>query len=134
MNNRDYYRQVFSETWQKYRASENLSAFEGQLLEVMLEHPEYHAELEKPDFLSHFALDENPYLHLGLHMGLLEQLSTERPMGINHLYEQLLAKINDVHETQHHMMNVMAELLWAAQKTGALASEAEYLEKLKKSL
>lgn len=134
MNHRDYYRQVFSETWQKYRASQALTAFEKPLLEVILQHPEYHPELEKPDLLSHFAMDENPYLHLGLHMGLLEQLSTERPAGINHAYERLLAIIQDVHETQHHMMKVMAELLWAAQNKGALASEAEYLEKLHNSL
>jgi len=40
-------------------------------------------------------------------VGLLEQLSTQRPLGINSIYENLLAKMNDAHEAQHQMMNVM---------------------------
>lgn len=130
MNNRDYYRRIFSEAWQKYQASASLSELETQLISVILQHPEYHAELEKPDLISSFSLDENPYLHLGLHVSLLEQLHTERPPGINAIYKNLLAKIGDAHETQHQMMNVMAELIWEAQKKGALAEDAEYLKKL----
>jgi len=40
--------------------------------------------------------------------------------------------MNDAHEAQHQMMNVMAELIWSAQKNGAPASDVEYLEKLRR--
>ncbi len=130
MNNRDYYRRIFSETWKKYSAGILLSDLEKQLIQVILQHPEYHPLLENPDFTSDFDLDQNPYLHLGLHVGLLEQLSTERPPGINAIYKNLLAKIGETHETEHQIMNVMAELIWSAQKNGSAPSDVEYLEKL----
>jgi hypothetical protein len=130
MNNRLYYRKIFTDAWKKYQAGECLSPLETQLIDIITQHPEYYAMLENPDFSEDFSTDNNPYLHLSLHVGLLEQLSTQRPAGINHLYETRVLKIGDAHKAQHEIMQIMAELMWEAQKLGSMPSDEEYVKKL----
>lgn len=133
---RNQLRQMYFNTWEKFKNAESLSALEKQIVEIIQQHPEYHRIIENPeDFLNeNYHTDNNPFLHLSLHLGLREQLETDRPPGIAEIYQQLLVKHTATHNVLHQMMDVMANLLWDAKTKGILADDKIYLENLKKLL
>ncbi|NOQ94522.1 MAG: DUF1841 family protein [Methylophaga sp.] len=136
--NRQQLRQMYHDVWQKSQANDSLSALESMIAQVISEHPEYHkifnsdASLQQEFFVEDGAT--NPFLHMGLHISLHEQISTDRPVGIRHTYQQLRAKFVDAHEAEHHMMECLTESLWLAQKNNQAPSESDYLAALKKLL
>jgi hypothetical protein len=130
---RQHMRRVFRETWQKREQKETLTPLEKQLLDVIALHPEYHSLLENPQTEEkEYRTDNNPYLHLSLHLGLIEQLSTNRPNGIRDIYQKLYEQHDDEHQAQHMVMEVMGEIMWDAQQSGKLPDEQAYLSKLQK--
>lgn len=135
-NNRDAYRQAFFVAWQKFNRREPLEPVEQQLVEIMLQHPEYHRflELSQQGIQQEFALEENPFFHMSLHMALLEQIRMNKPKGINKLYKKFIAQFQDPHEAQHQMMSALAQLMWKMQQSGTTPSDAEYLQTLAQSL
>ncbi len=95
-NNRDAYRQAFFTVWQKYQKKLPLDATEAQLVEVIALHPEFHALLENPAAYQQqeFELEENPFLHMSLHIALREQIRMNRPHGIATILQTITGKIN----------------------------------------
>ena len=69
----------------------------------------------------------NPFLHMGLHLAVREQISIDRPPGVRELHGQLQQRYGDVHEAEHAMMEALAETLWEAQRNGRAPDEAHYL-------
>jgi phage pi2 protein 07 len=137
-NDRTQLRQFFFDTWQKYQAQVKLSDIEIQLLNIILAHPEYQAMLEQPEkYLAYDYLpqvgESNPFLHLALHMSILEQITTDRPIGITKLYQRLLQKLTDTHETEHAIIECLAQGLWRMQR-GQQYTEADYLYDLEQLL
>jgi len=136
--NRQQLRQMYHDVWQKSQAGESMSALESMVAQVISEHPEYHqifnseASLQQEYFVEDG--DTNPFLHMGLHISLHEQISTDRPAGIRHAYQQLQAKFANAHETEHQMMECLTESLWLAQRNNQPPSESDYLTALKKLL
>ncbi len=135
--NRDELRQFYVSSWQKYRDKLPLEALEKQVGEVVAMHSEYHAFLEQgedalaKDFAPELG-ESNPFMHMGLHLGLREQLSVNRPAGITAIFNRLLKSHRDVHHAEHKMMECLAEMLWQAQRSDGIANEQQYLEQLKK--
>jgi hypothetical protein len=131
--NRDAYRQAFFLAWDKHLKQSVLEPVEAQLVDVMLMHPEYHALLSKPKQYEtqEFAPEENPFMHMSLHMAIREQIQTDRPNGIRKIYQTLLVKHGDEHTVLHEMIRCLADIIWAAQQSGAMPSEEIYLNKLK---
>ncbi|PHS69309.1 MAG: hypothetical protein COB23_06745 [Methylophaga sp.] len=136
--NRQQLRQMYHDTWQKKQANESLSALESMVTQVIIEHPEYHAIFNSEASLSQEYFVENgetnPFLHMGLHISLHEQISTDRPSGIRILYQQLQTKFGNAHDTEHHMMECLTESLWLAQRNNQAPSESDYLIALQKLL
>jgi len=136
--NRQQLRQMYHDVWQKSQAGESMSALESMVAQVISEHPEYHqifnseASLQQEYFVEDG--DTNPFLHMGLHISLHEQISTDRPAGIRQTYQQLQAKFANAHETEHQMMECLTESLWLAQRNNQPPSESDYLTALKKLL
>ncbi len=132
--NRQQLRQMYHDVWKKQQASEALSALESMVAQVISEHPEYHKIFNNEASLQqeYFVEDgqTNPFLHMGLHISLHEQISTDRPAGIRTLYQQLQAKFANAHETEHHMMECLTESLWLAQRNNQAPSESAYLDAL----
>lgn len=130
-------RRYYAESWRKARANEPLEALEQQIATVIGEHPEYHSYLEtsdstlERDFASQGG-ESNPFLHMGMHLALREQLATGRPPGIRELWPLLLKKIGDAHEVEHRMMECLGQALWEAQRSNRMPDEAAYLECLRK--
>jgi hypothetical protein len=131
-NNRVDTRKLFALTWKKFCDSEVLSPLENQITSVIQLHPEYHSYLDDVNNCidTDFSTDNNPFLHMGLHLGVREQVSTNRPAGISDIHNALRQK-SDVHQAEHLMMDVLGNFLWDAQQSGQLPDESMYLEKLK---
>jgi hypothetical protein len=131
---REQIRRVFLEAWRKAKAGEALEPLEQQIVQVARQHPEYHSVLEAGDAaLARDWLPEqgqtNPFLHMGLHLGMLEQVSTDRPAGIRKLYQRTIERCRgDVHEAEHRIMDCLAEAVWKAQRGGGDFDEKALLE------
>ena len=133
---RDQLRGYYCKAWRARLDGLALDPLQKQIVSVVEQHPEYHGLLENPDqALGRDYLPElgetNPFLHMGMHLGLREQIDTDRPAGIKTLYRQLLEQHGDAHELEHKMMECLAEMIWQAQKTGSAPEEARYVNCLK---
>lgn len=132
--NRDELRQQYFDAWQKFQNKKPLSALEQQIAAIIQEHTEYLDTIEYPDkFIDKDYLPEmgqtNPFLHMGLHLALREQISTNRPAGIHEVYQELCKKMA-AHDAEHTLIEVLAETLFLAQKNNQIPDEKTYLEKL----
>jgi hypothetical protein len=132
-------RGIFFETWRKYRAQEALAGIETLILEVVLQHPEYHALLAQPEqYMDRDYLPEqgetNPFLHMSMHLALAEQLSIDQPPGIRTRHAALLSHTADAHAAQHEVMECLVEMIWQAQRNHAAPDAAIYLACLDKKL
>ncbi len=135
--NRDQLRQFYFDAWQKHQQKRELTPLEKIIADIIALHPEYHAMLANPaqakqqEFTPEMG-QSNPFLHMGMHIAIHEQLSTNRPFGIQDVYRRLLAIHQDAHHAEHLMMDCLGEAIWHAQRNGSAPDEQQYLENLKK--
>ena len=134
--NRDQLRRMYLEAWRKFSARTPLEPLEAQLAAVIAEHPEYVAWLEAGDAAlgAEFTPEggrENPFLHLGLHLAIREQVATNRPAGIAEIHKKLSERLGGAHEAEHAMLEPLGEALWEAQRQGRMPDEQVYLERLR---
>lgn len=91
-SDRQTHRRAFVDAWAKARSGRPLDPVETQIVQIVRLHPQYQSALTDPDsvlqrnFVPELG-DENPFLHMGLHIVILEQLSTDRPVGIRRLHQ-----------------------------------------------
>ena len=135
-SDREGLRAVYVEAWRKRCAGLPAGPLEHQVADVIEQHPEYHGLLERAgDVLEQDWTPEdgatNPFLHMGLHLGLREQVATNRPPGIAELHGKLCARLGQ-HEAEHRMAECLAEALWRAQRNNCLPDEVWYMEALRR--
>ncbi len=134
---RDQARNFLYETWRKRRNRELLTPLEDLAAQLIVKHPEYHDELEKPhqnkekDFLPEHGVT-NPYLHLMMHLTIEEQISIDQPPGIRAQFIRLSQKLGSEHDAHHHMMECLGEMIWQAQRKGTQPDAAVYFDCLEK--
>ena len=128
---RDQVRQFFCEAWQKHRKHIVVSPLESMAIDWITQHPEYHAELERPDALeAEYTVEggqTNPFLHLSMHLAISEQLSVDQPPGIRSAHDTLAQRVG-THEAAHEIMECLGEVVWEAQRLGAPFSNDTYLD------
>jgi len=131
---RDQVREMFFETWRKYRAGQPLIGIESLALDTVLLHPEYHDVLSMPARYrdKDYTDESNPFLHMSLHIALEEQLSIDQPPGIAQLFKVLVVKKRQRHAALHEAIECLAETMWRAQRDAAQPDAAAYLECLRK--
>jgi hypothetical protein len=134
---REQMRRRYLDAWHKFSAREPLEPLEGQLAAVIAEHPEYIGWLESGESAlgAEFTPEggrENPFLHMGLHLAIREQVSTDRPAGISAIHRELAARAGGAHAAEHRMIEPLAEALWEAQRSGRAPDELAYLERLRR--
>jgi len=135
-SNRTDTRQAFFDAWKKMQDGLPMTALESIIADVIRLHPEYHPLLERgaavldKDWLPEGG-ETNPFLHMGMHIAIREQLSIDRPAGIKTAYEALLRKTGDVMQTEHAMLECLGEALWRAQRENRLPDEQAYLACIK---
>ncbi len=136
---RDELRQAYSDAWRKHAAGLPLTPLETMLADVIGLHPEYQTLVHDGDAARAFEpgaapVPENPFLHMGLHMAVREQVAIDRPPGVRDLHRRLQAQCGDVHGAEHALMEALAETLWEAQTTGRPADESHYLSLARRRL
>lgn len=135
---REQLRRFFKTSWNKRLAGQPLQPLEQLVAQVIEQHPEYHAQFADEEQLQRdFSPDHgetNPWLHMGMHISLGEQLGADRPAGIRALYQQIVMRFGDHHAAEHAMMDCLGVVLWEAQRSARAPDEAAYLECLKKLL
>ena len=130
---RDTLRRYLASAWHKSEAGLALEPLEQQIAALVRQHPEYQPLLADPDVAITYEFtpevgDSNPFLHLGLHLALLEQITTDRPPGIRDHYQRLMRRSGDTHTAEHLAMECLAQALWEAQRAQRQPDEAAYLE------
>jgi hypothetical protein len=126
-------RQVYYRAWRKHIAGEPLEGAESHIVAVALRHPEYQNLLTHPeagedrDWLPELG-ESNPFLHMGMHIAIEEQLAIDQPPGIRQHYARLSREIGDEHAVQHRMMDCLGEMLWRAGRDGAPPDAQVYLD------
>ena len=128
-------RRMYAEAWAKREAGDPMSALERQIAEVVAEHPEYLDAVTAEDIDRDYLPEggqTNPFLHMGMHISLGEQLLADRPAGLRDLYQRIANRLGDPHAAEHAMMDCLGVALWEAQRSNRAPDEAAYLECLRK--
>jgi len=134
--NREQLRAFFLRAWQKRQAGAPLEPLERMVAETIAQHPEYHPLFAQGDDALQREWppeggEGNPFLHLGMHISILEQIGADRPPGITALYQQLVQRSGDPHQSEHQIMECLGQSLWEAQRSGRAPDELAYLECVK---
>lgn len=129
---RDELRQTYSDAWRKRIAGLPQSPLEAMISDVIELHAEYQPLIGDVIKAQEFEANPgagatNPFLHMGLHLAVREQLSIDRPLGVRQLHHQLLERFGGRHAADHMLMDALAETLWEAQRTGTVPNEAQFL-------
>ena len=134
-SDRNELRQMYVDAWRKSCAGGPMSPLESQIAQVIQDHPEYQAAMTSG------TLDEtytpgggktNPFLHMGLHLAVREQIATDRPAGIAEVFELLRTQTGDGHVAEHRALDCLAEALWIAQNNNTAPDEQTYLQSLRR--
>jgi len=125
-------RNMFTSAWRKMQNKQAMEPLEQLIAEIVKFHPEYHQYVENPerysdqDWLPEHG-DTNPFLHMAMHIGIQEQLGTDRPAGFRRLYQRLVERHQHPHPAEHAIMDCLGEGLWQAQRNGQPPDEQAYL-------
>lgn len=132
---REQLRGLYVTAWRKYQAGESLEPLEQQIAQLVAVHPEYHGLLEGDAEALREELSSgdahNPFLHMGMHLAIRDQVGMDRPAGIAAIYQALVRRLGDL-EAEHAMMECLGPVLWEAGRSGRMPDEMAYLECLKK--
>ncbi|HMN43486.1 MAG TPA: DUF1841 family protein [Povalibacter sp.] len=129
---RDQLRAAYLEAWRKRRERLPMQPLEMQIADVIELHPEYQRALEDPDSVldrdySPEGGQSNPFLHMGLHLAVRDQLATDRPTGVRQAFDALVRKTGNAHDAEHELIECLAETLWEAQRSGLPPDEQAFL-------
>ena len=114
-----------------------MEPLEAQIADLIELHPEYQAALEDPDRVldRDYAPEggqSNPFLHMGLHLAIREQVGTDRPSGIRQAYVDIARRLGSEHDAEHQMIELLAQAMWEAQRNGLPPDETRYLEQIRR--
>jgi len=128
-------RRTYLETWRKLRTRAPLEPLEAQIAAVIELHPEYASMLDAGDaaLTADFTPEagrENPFLHMGMHLAIREQVGTDRPPGIAAIHARLARELASEHAAEHAMMEALGETLWEAQRAAVAPDERAYVARL----
>ena len=120
-------RPLFFSSWQKYKKNQILTPLEQQIVNVIIDHPDYHPFFEQSATAPE-QRRQNPFLHLGLHLAVRDQIALNKPTGVAAIYNTLYQQHHDAHRVEHLMMEPLEACLWASQRRQCLPDDAAYLD------
>ena len=131
-HSRDELRRTYAEAWRKHLDHAPLTPLEAMITDVIGVHPEYQAVVaDAQRALAHQTGTadgaENPFLHMGLHLAVRDQVAIDRPPGVRALHGLLQARYGDLHRAEHALMDALGETLCQAQRAGRAPDEEHYL-------
>ena len=138
-HSREQIRQTYVEAWRKHLAKTPLTPLEAVIADIIGAHPEYQAFVADADSALAFESSsssavENPFLHMGLHLAVRDQISIDRPPGVRELHRLLHSRHGDLHRAEHALMEALGETLWQAQRDGRAPDEGQYLTLVRRRL
>jgi hypothetical protein len=97
------------------------------------EHPEYHADLLDADAAVARVYDgadgqQNPFLHLSMHLSISEQCSIDQPRGIRQAVELLERRRRSLHDAHHEVMECLGRMMWESQRAGRPPDGQAYID------
>lgn len=124
-------RQFFFNAYQKGQNKDNLTDLEKITYSLILEHPEYHFVLQNPNKYSEYQWypesgETNPFLHLSMHLTVIEQLSIDQPAGICDLFNKMCHHKSNQHDAYHELIDCLGEMIWQSQKNNTPPDSAIY--------
>jgi hypothetical protein len=126
---------MYRSAWRKFKTQQTLSPLDRQIVAVISEHPEYRVIVESAaaDLANYSPRSGqlNPWLHMGLHLAIREQVATDRPAGIAEVHARLASQAGGAHEAEHRMLETLATAMFDAQRSGKPPDEAVYLDRLR---
>ncbi|MFC1664447.1 DUF1841 family protein [Pseudomonadota bacterium] len=143
VQDRNQSRDIFFNTWYKHNTGAELQGIEKLIAQVVLQHPEYHellsdAQANRDREFSNVLGIVNPFLHMGMHLTITEQISIDNPAGIRSCYQKLVRKYADEHLTQNNMMDCLSDWLISIQSAitpdQAQTAGSTYLDCLNRQL
>ena len=131
-HSREQLRRSYVEAWSRHLQGAPLTPLQALIVDVIGAHPEYQVLMRDAETAHAYEPaaegdTHNPFLHMGLHIAVREQISIDRPPGIRALHGQLQARYGDVHAAEHVLMEALGETLWQAQRGGSMPDETRYL-------
>ena len=132
-------RQIFFQVWDKMQGQLALEPLEQLISEIIQQHPEYHDFLKNQEsslerkFLPEMG-ETNPFLHMGMHIAIQEQIQTNQPVGIREAYQEMLIKLKDPHEVEHNIIECLGNMMWQAQQNQKQPDFKQYISCIKKQL
>jgi len=133
---REQARDFFFEVWRKENERLPRTPLEDQAWQIIAHHPEYHSILSNPsrfrdkDWTPEQG-ETNPFLHLSLHLAIVEQLGIDQPPGLKAAYSHLLHQGMEAHDADHRVIDALAETIWESQRTGMPPDGAAYLQRVR---
>lgn len=132
-------RNFFFDAFEKGKNHQSLTDLEKFAYSIILEHPEYHKILCNRDkYLAQNWIPEsgetNPFLHMSMHMSILEQLSINQPFGVKDFYLKLCSQYGNEHDAAHEVMDCLAEMVWQAQYSNMQPNPEVYLSCLRRKV
>jgi Domain of unknown function (DUF1841) len=130
-------RRFFCGAYTKAVSGQTMEAIETLAAGWIEQHPEYHAELSDLDSaLAHMAevreAQDNPFLHLSMHLSISEQCSIDQPPGIRQAVELLAAKRDSLHQAHHEVMDCLGRMVWESQRSGRPPDGEAYIDMVRR--
>jgi len=121
--NQEQVRRFFCEAWAKQKGGQLLTPLEALAADWITQHPEYHDDLSDVEaaIQRNYTVEEgrtNPFLHLSMHLSIMEQVSIDQPRGIKAAIDRLAHRRASLHEAHHEVMESLGQMVWAAQRSG----------------
>ena len=126
-------RRFFCEAYRKQLDGLPLTPIETLAAQWVLEHPEYQSELGDLDAAveASYAVEDgrtNPFLHLSMHLTIVEQCSIDQPRGIREAVQWLAARRGSLHDAHHEVMECLGQMVWTSQRSGLPPDGHAYLD------
>jgi uncharacterized protein DUF1841 len=135
---RDQLRRMYVDAWRKHCERLPLQPLEAQIADVVVAHPEYHPLFANTERALHEDYtpergESNPFLHMGIHLAVREQVGTDRPSGIREAYQSLVRRHGE-HDAEHIIGECLGRAMWEAQRAGTAPDERAYLESIRRHI
>ncbi|MBF0264385.1 MAG: DUF1841 family protein [Gammaproteobacteria bacterium] len=111
-NQRRQLRQIYLNVWQKMTLGHALEPMEERISIIIQMHPEYHEIMKNKEVLNMDFNSEgimNPFIHMGLHISIHEQVGLDHPAGVQEIYYQLAQKHQEPHKIEHLMIDCLSK-------------------------